>query len=55
VLFTFEADESAHSVKEYLALRKIPTSFMTARIPSMPEGEGRWVRTKIYHGDDIRL
>lgn len=55
VLFTFEADEKAHAVEEYLARRKIPTSFMTARIPPIPEGEERPVRTTIYHGDDIRL
>jgi uncharacterized protein (DUF58 family) len=55
VLFTFEANEKAHAVEEYLARRKIPTAFMTARIPPMPEGEGRPVRTTIYHGDDILL
>jgi uncharacterized protein (DUF58 family) len=54
-LFTLEADERAHAVEEYFALRKIPTAYMTARVPSIPPAEGRWVRTKIYHGDDIRL
>jgi uncharacterized protein (DUF58 family) len=55
VLFTLEADERARAVEEYLALRKIPTACMAARVPSIPAAEGRWVRTTIYHCDDIRL
>ncbi|MBN1254465.1 MAG: DUF58 domain-containing protein [Deltaproteobacteria bacterium] len=55
VLFTLEADEKAHAVEEYFALRKIPIICMAARVPSMSEAKRRWLRTKIYHGEDIRL
>jgi uncharacterized protein (DUF58 family) len=55
VLFTFEVDERVHAVEQYFARRKIPTSFMTARVPPIPTAEGHPVRTTIYHGDDIRL